>query len=406
MIERDTLLFPDTGPEFLQTLRSAVFYSERVRTLTFFDYGLAEVLSEAFRERSRDEPHGIDHRDPPLVERLRTYFQFVQSIYPEIELLHQEGAWQPLQVRSSDTSPLGLNEVNEVRLNALQQWSAREDRSEDGIPAPAFPPEVAALLDSAFDAAPPSYGDLVLMGAAIKRLRDNATDLDMLFRDTDTSCRIAYLNYLLTLSLLAERQALTPLSWDPLQLDALATARGLLPTRGQLPSGSPLAKRESAQIRLAQVAVERHLPGMDDLPSAELLEIKRRRIAELDAFRVGARSLATQVDVTKSRNEVDLQIRDLVTRHIDPAVRDLDAALTASRLEVFSKLGSAWKAGAGAAVPAIISFAVGAPLELTAAIAAIAGLGMPILDANLQQRKLTEGSQWSFLWRLSKSSHG
>ena len=371
MIEHETLLFPDTGPEFLRPLRTAALYSGSVTTLTFFNLEFAERLVDACMTfglgREERSPHSVPLR---LGQRLANYFAFVESNYSELQQLHREGLWKPVSLQPAAATDVGLDELNELKVIALRMPSLLSVQRADEEKV--FTPDVARLIDAAFEACPPSYGDLILMGASI-RLVIKGEDLsrDLLFENPDTSCRLAYLTYLLTLALLAERRGATPVSWNPIHLDVLAALR-----RPEVVSGTPIhRRREAAELRLVQVSIERHLPRVDDIPIAEMLELRQRRAVELEAFRVGVRALATGVDVTKPPGEIEQHVRDLAAKHVDPAVRDLNVAITTTRLQTLSRLGTAWKAGAAAVVPTIISFAAGAPLQLTAAVAAATALG-------------------------------
>jgi hypothetical protein len=132
--------------------------------------------------------------------------------------------------------------------------------------------------------------------------------------------------------------------------------------------------------------------------------LRHRRQSELDQFRVGLGKLATQVDLTVPSGHIELQIADLVSSQIDPAVHDLEAALSASRRDVVKKLGDSPKYVA-ATIPFVISVAAGAPMDVQAALACIgsfAALVGPWLSAQVERSNLLHASQWSILLRLKK----
>ena len=105
MIGSDTLLFPDTGPDFLRALRTAVLYSKQVHVLTMPDIRMAEVMTKAFDDSGKGS---VDRHTVP--KRLSEYFTFVLESHKDLSLLKNAGVLVPLEVG-------GLNVLRKSRAD-------------------------------------------------------------------------------------------------------------------------------------------------------------------------------------------------------------------------------------------------------------------------------------------------
>jgi hypothetical protein len=155
-------------------------------------------------------------------------------------------------------------------------------------------------------------------------------------------------------------------------------------------------------MRLGQTVLERHLPSAEDLPIEDLLKIRETRDSELEAFRISLRELASCIDVTQEPNDLELQVRDLVASHVDPALRDLRAALNSSRLDILKKISRPWEGLPASVIPATIAYARGAPLELSAAVALIGKIASGLIEGSIERKQILRGSQWSILLQFEK----
>ena len=201
--------------------------------------------------------------------------------------------------------------------------------------------------------------------------------------------------------MLAERSGIGLYSWSPSFQNALWRARELgISTK---PAQTKYQGRASIHAQLGQTVLEKHLPVAQDLPFEELINIREKRRSELAAFRVGIGQLASQIDPTHPPEDIELEIHDLVLKKIDPAVQNLRSAMKASRLDALKNIGRSWDSLAKATIPAILSFAAGAPLEVSAAVGGLGGLLAPILEAEVERKKIQHASQWSILIRARKN---
>jgi hypothetical protein len=126
----------------------------------------------------------------------------------------------------------------------------------------------------------------------------------------------------------------------------------------------------------------------------------------LQAFRAGVAELATQIDISASPDEIRLQVADVVSSRVSPAIRNLELSISAARIDALKRIGQSWESVAKATVPYLLSRMVGAPLDIQAVIAALGGLAAiagPLIAASLERKKLLRESQWSIILRVAKS---
>ena len=219
----------------------------------------------------------------------------------------------------------------------------------------------------------------------------------------------AFQSYLCFIMATAQRSGLGLSTWSLDFQQALWTSVSQLADRGpismEMPGPPPgkLEQRSFAEVQLANVALERYLPRVDDLPFSEILELRRKYPSELEAFRVGVQKVSTEVDLTRSPAEMNLQLQDLVSRHVDSAVHDLEASLTSARWNLVRNLATK-ESLATTALGVFLGVAVfpQAPLDVSAKLGlATAGLGA-ILTSEIERANLLRASQWSILFRLTR----
>jgi hypothetical protein len=141
---------------------------------------------------------------------------------------------------------------------------------------------------------------------------------------------------------------------------------------------------------------------VDDLPTEEILEIRRKRRPELERLQSSLAELATKVDPTGPHATIDLQIHDLVAGKVDPAVRDLDSALYSARMEALKKIGQSMESLAGAVIPLVMSVAVGAHTDVKGPASVLGGILGPLIGGEIERHRILNASQWSILLRLKK----
>jgi hypothetical protein len=91
MIGSDVILFPETGPEFLNSLRTAVLYSQHVHVLTSLNVPPPSKESEVGLVQAGTGPYKT-----ALVKRMLQYFSFVRDVRKDLLMLAAEGILKPL----------------------------------------------------------------------------------------------------------------------------------------------------------------------------------------------------------------------------------------------------------------------------------------------------------------------
>jgi len=375
MLGSDILLFPDTGDEFIRALKTSVLYSRRTfaytNVLSPYVSGSQEViLMHSLMKRAQEMEMG-----PGPKRRFVEYAAFVATHNSDLVMLQKEGVLEYPGDRASEA----LQKLAPSDLERVREIAERLMNSTD--------PMVSPIL-KAYECQVPTLMDFI--GAEIGA-----------WSDPEWMRYWFFTLYLASLSVIAERMGIALISWSSPFQDAVWAARTLLLTGEE--SGLSAVGRRAAEARLGTIALERYLPISEDLPFQEILEIRQKRDAELEAFRIGIRELATQIDPTHPPENVELAIHDIVASKIDPAVRNLQAAVYSSRLDVIKKLGQSWNSLATATVPFVLSFAAGAPLSVSAAIALLGPIASSLIEAEVDRRKLLHASQWSILLTLKNS---
>src|SRR5438105_1131556 len=102
MINSDVLLFPDTGPDFVRSLKTAVLYSERVYVLTLHPRVLPRLLGTAMEDPTLSQLREKVHGRERLI-RSAEYSRFMMAHIKELNLLISEEVLLPVSF-----GPIGL----------------------------------------------------------------------------------------------------------------------------------------------------------------------------------------------------------------------------------------------------------------------------------------------------------
>lgn len=384
MIEAPVLLFPDAGEPFMRSLRAAVLYSDEVRVLTVLDRTLAERICDALA--------GLDPNTPVLLRRLTGYFRFVLSASSDLEKLTREGVLKPVVTHDEQSweQIIHSRELAAAKLDVVKR-SGVEEAAWQGV---------MAEVGGAFDTFAPCLADLDMMAFAMRYLEGDRTFDFKTIADQERLLKAVFFRYLVQIAVMSERLGSPTLSWSPQFQRALWAVRALFASINQEQDQQGL-DRVFATADLARNVLERYLPSADDLPIEELLSLRLKRRDELNSLRIAVRQLATEVNVNASPQEIQLQVRDLAAKHVDPAIDEVRRAIAASRLDVLKKIGRSSASLAAATFSASIAVAAGAPLDAAAAVAAIGGILGVALEGEVERLHLMRASQWSFLFRLS-----
>lgn len=382
MIGTDTLLYPEAGDGFLAALQTAILYSDRVRVLT--------VNNPEFVDRELRGLEGIGAEHPVFAQRLKAYFSSLKDSLAHLDILAREGLVMPLRLAAEKE----LETFDSWNQDSVALITGLDDKYERSWL------KTMDVVDQAFNLPAACLSDLATgatLFSAIQKKKISSWSLER----KERLANYLFFQYLLMLSVVAEREGVVPFSWLPEFQKATLRVRQLFEESGQLKPSIP-GNHQYIDRRLSAMVLTRFLPRGDDLPLDELLRIREKRYSELESFRVALRKLSSQIDPNTPVAELEAVLRVLVDSTIEPAVDELRRSLVASRLESIRKLGRSSSALASAAFSASITLVAGAPLDLAAALGAVGGLLGGLFDAVLDERKLLNASQWGVLVRLRK----
>jgi hypothetical protein len=401
MLSSDVILFPDSGPEFLRTLKTAVLYADRVHTCRFE----LPISLEQLRELATKIDQGLQLQGvvPELVSsqvrRSLAFLQFILETEEQIALLAATGIlprprWPVVleAVRKPSQSPSPFQYDMPTIFARLT-----DDRDKVTIALKRglleYPPGILDLLPMV----------LVLLHA--QRIIGDEYVVGIAFFSEPPGRLFVLAVVLASLSISAETFGSVLLSDSPVFQAAIWAARDLL---NVCPTGDAVADRKAITTRMGKVAVERNLPRADDLQLEQLLEIRTKYRPELEAFRSALAELATQIDPAQPLDKINLQIQDLVTTKVDPEIHTLRSALRIARINALKKMGPSLVSLAKRTVTATIAVAAGAPLDIVAAATLMSSLGpigsmaTQVFEGEVERKKLRCASQWSVLLRLGK----
>jgi hypothetical protein len=393
MIGADVLVFPESGPEFLRALKMAVLYADRAHALTLeFPFpGMAKALSDALPATAANK-------------KLLQHLRFLDGAHETLALLVRERVLVlPGEILQESLSSFAreLTVSPQTALLTEEHFEGGDRLKRFGRCCP------LNFIEWLYQLSLWTFG----LAAGLKRLNiatpfdapdvvEHAHKFNALVDAVPEWARP--LAYLTMLMVVAEHRGIVPVSWSPVFSDSLRAVR--LAFSECLP-GDVLSTRHTVQARLAQVVLARHLPAVDDLPFEEVLEIRRQRHAELEAFRAAIRTLSASVDPTEPSDTLALDLDDIVATQVDPALRDLQNAMYSNRLEALKTISKSWESLAKALVPFSVAHAASAPLDIQAVAAVVGGLAAmgPLIAAEIERHRLVHCSQWSLIFHLRKA---
>ena len=393
MIAPPTLLFPDTGEDFIRALRAAVLYSEQVNLYTITDPRLAEPILLGYDEAVRQLGNGVFRAtEHPRMRRVLEYCRFIKDNQATFTLLTEAGVLQSRELltdsgkKAFDVATASHKKA-QLKLNNLLQ--NKDDKQISGL---------FTSLQTASISLPPLSTDVACI---LNCLIAGNTDMPE-FWETETEIdRLASTAiYLMYIAVNAEALGTLCSTWQPSLRNALWALRNFVSTEEVK---DHVHTRNKITDVVARTVLERSLPRADDLPFEELLHMRERRGAELEAFRIGIAEVVAQIDPTLPPDRLALAMHDLISIKIEPSVQALKASLYSCRLEALRKIGRSSSSAAAATFPAVIAFAAGAPLDASLILSFLGAAAGAALDATIESRKLAYASQWSLLLRLRKT---
>lgn len=339
----------------------------------------------------------------PCFERIVQYFRFLVDNERSLSLLSETGI---LPRSTADGLAQAMRQPPGVALPHIDIESVVRQFKNSVDPR-------VTLVRRAYSKYPPTLMDLVPLLPYL--IANDSAWANLPILDTDMSnrlveayatipeCRlILFALYLAAISWQSERSGIAVLCVSKLHQQAVWAARDLF---GLADDGDVIAERRLIQAKVGDTVIQRYLPDVDSMHFEDILELRTKCNDELTAFRIGLSEIAAQVDTTQPIERQRLQIEDVISTKVDPAVRNLEVALWSARADILKKVTPSWDSLARATVPFVISVAVGAPMNIQAALAAIGGfvaIAGPFIESEVDRRKLLHASQWTILLKLKK----
>ncbi|PWT99843.1 MAG: hypothetical protein C5B51_26390 [Terriglobia bacterium] len=409
MIGSEVLLFPETGPRFMRALKSAALYSNRVHALTVRPFLKAELMGDFARRldadcRPTDTPEMVNlhRRTAAYLYFLRDNFDDLLSLADEHILVLPEWGniftrWNAAALNRGGQADSAFQPIT-ARFQGVHCGPAKETliRFLDIWP-PTIYDASGLILMSQCGWVPPSSID---SNRPLPDVQSYISWSSTLFGSKSEYALLPFYLYLLGIILYSEFLGAPMLSVSPAYIAAIRLASEIagFSTNQSALTGS----RGPAYAELGQAIVERYLPVVDDLPCAEILEIRRKSHPELEALRSGMAEMVAQLDFAVTPEIHRIQVQDLVAARIDPAVRDLQSKIYSARMDALKRIGQSWDSFAKMMVPFALSYAAGAPLNISAALSAIGPFLSGVIEYQSEKRKLLHASQWAILLKLKK----
>jgi hypothetical protein len=396
MFNRGSLIFPDTGKAFLRTLRQATFYCEDVHVMTLVDSDVVHMWAGAIREGiARAEalvPEGRSLLDQNIA-RILSYLDFVYDNRSELAAAQTAGVLRPLF--NKETLAASYTAMMDAGRQLKPRFEAAPRAAQEAI---------SSYLEGPGHSRPPALADLMTLYVMFlgSWLHDHGDrDASDFVRENVIKNPLAwhvdsYATYLLFVATYCAEHGLPVTSWDSSHLNAVRACSALLD------DDEGIRAQREAESLLGQLVIERYIPHVADLQMDVLLELRSERQPELASLRSAVATLATSLDPKQPMNRLERDAYVLTAQHIDPALRALTAAVSSSRLRVLQRSRDAIIEGAPKIIPATISFALGAPFNVSAALAVFGALSA-VIDQVAEHRRMRHASEWSVLLDLRRT---
>lgn len=373
MLSGGVLVYPDTGPAFLRTVKINALLCERVHTLSRIirpeSPGMfAAAPSEASSEGGRR-----------VLDRFETYRKFADASGPELRLLQSEGVLIDVTRGRGGAVSLAADSIRSFfRSPEAEELMRRASKRRS--------------LATAVHECPVGFPE-VMMVALLTIVHDR---VDQEFLEDVRADPVSFLDlgraiYFALLPSLATALNVPLCTWSP------TFEQGALAFPGT--SRPDTSRRESA---VASRVFDTNLPDISRLHAEDLLELRRTCLAEIHAFRVGVAEMAADVDPEEPVENQRAAVDALVAKKVNPAILDLRRSIQGVSLASATKALNSWKSVGTGAVAAAASFAVGAPPDLALASSAVAVLAKILAEGAVERAAIRSASRWSLVLKLDK----
>jgi hypothetical protein len=399
MVGGELILFPDTGPAFSKSLKVASLYAERVGSLSM----IAHRLVRAVRRY---------HTGGTAADR---FLEAAQSHESEFRLLRREGIAPPDEpigeLDEADSQPEGddlATPFSQILISCyIRDEVIRKLVRSGKVNASLFE---LSQRNKAMKECPPSlwhmmaeYTNYVVNQEQHRALRAKLSDavIDRASYDLFLSICIRAAD-LQGANVLTSSNAFEKSIRDVRLYPHVSSG---FPTEEEKKAFSDELRVQVAGNRLAHTLISRSLPSTHDLPLEDVLELRRKHKDELGSFRVGLAEIASQIDVSKSQEQDERGIQQLIRTKVDPAIEDLKVAINASKANMWKSIYGPKETAVAASVPMTVNFLTHANTQLTV-MSAVATLLLPLASSVFtgfsDKKQVKRASRWSILLDMEK----
>lgn len=168
-----------------------------------------------------------------------------------------------------------------------------------------------------------------------------------------------------------------------------------------------IARREAIKNRLGDLVLTSTIPDVSELPIENILELRDRRAAELEWFRVSLRKLAAGISPELEGEELIRAMLNAIDVEVQPALHELQASLDVTDSSAMRKLFTVKPEHIAGLISFSISSALGLPLDASAGLAG-AGIAASKLfgftEKELTKKEKLRSSPWSVLFHLQHAT--
>ena len=373
MIGENVLLYPESGALLRRALRISALYSNRITLVS-------SGANAEFLENIRGTLIDSEWKNPVLV-RASDYCRYAIEAADDIEVLRSEGIISEPTFVADDSTRTHSDRLIVLLRDEFDSYGA------DLM-------ELREELQNALIASPPNLFDfLYILAGGGKNLPEHLE----LFDKGGWVWLAAYLGFVAALT---ESRGEVATTCTPELMALLPKVRHMFSSPKRQGIQGLVERRRAINKRLMLRVFDRYLPTCENLSMHEILNLRRKRRAELEALHVALVSIATEINIHATEEEIELQVADLTARKVDPGVRDLEAVLKESKLEAIKKIGKSSESAIGAGVSVVLNLLLGAGVDVSAASALLGGALVPVATEAVERAKIRTKSPWSVLLRF------
>lgn len=432
-----TLLIPDSGPDFVRTLKQAILYSDTVHTFAIADPEVSRTLAGplslnrlAFRALlAKSDLESVSEQIANnLVPKRGTEDSAVrQVIHKTMEALASNSPGETFLRPPAEESELLTLARKENVLFSVSEMAFHKLKKDTKVVVEPVGRVLMKLIEEAKtelegwaasgkidayvnDAHPSMFSVIeeffvLALEYGIEQRRIPEPDSELMDRLDGVLRYGAFAVYMCLASYYVLTNDMPAVTWQPMMQEFYedctnAVKRGL-PALNEL-----VRQRQDVTRRLGQLVLKESVPNVTDLPLEEVLEIRRKRAPELQKFRDGLRQLSADVDPELSGDRLELELDTKIQKVFKPAMKDVRDSVKELQYDAWNRVLQPTKELLAALIPAAISLSANAPIQTTVGVAASSAIIVKLCESLIgyktETQKVLNRSHWSILFDLEK----